>query len=238
MSHKSIAVVTGAGRGIGRAIVHRLARGGCSVLFTARTDSELQSLRKELVALYPNQQFSCAPFDLSKRDEVGRCALWIRGEVGERLDLLVHNAGIFLPGPLLDEPEGQFLSLLEVNLLSAYYLTRDLSDLIKKSPGAHLFFMCSTASIKAYPAGGAYAVSKHAMLGLSRSLRQELMPFGVGVTSILPGPTYTSSWSASGWPEDRFMRAEDVAELIWTSWKVGHASVVEELLVRPILGDL
>ncbi|NBO83101.1 MAG: SDR family oxidoreductase [Betaproteobacteria bacterium] len=133
------------------------------------------------------------------------------------LDILVHNAGLFLPGSLLDEPDDQFLSILEVNVLSAYYLTRGLTELIKASRGAHLFFMCSTASIKAYPAGGAYAVSKHALLGLSRSLRQELMPFGVGVTSILPGPTYTSSWAGSGIPQDRFMRAEDIAELLWAS---------------------
>ncbi len=238
MFHKSIAVVTGAGRGIGRAVVLRLAQGGCSVLFTARTSSELESLKVELDALYPHQHFACASFDLGIRGDVMRCADWIRKEAGDRLDILVHNAGIFLPGTLLDEPDDQFLSLLEVNVLSAYYLTRGLSELIRSSRGAHLFFMCSTASIKAYPAGGAYAVSKHALLGLSRSLRQELMPFGVGVTSILPGPTYTSSWAGSGIPQDRFMRAEDVAELLWASWKVGATSVVEELLLRPILGDI
>lgn len=238
MSHKCIAVVTGAGRGIGRAVVHRLAQGGCSVLFTARTESELQSLLNELESQFPSQHFSCAPFDLGKREEAARCADWIRKEAGERLDLLVHNAGLFLPGPLLDEPDGQFLSLLEVNVLSAYYLTRGLTDLIKMSTGAQLFFMCSTASIKAYPAGGAYAVSKHALLGLARSLRQELMPYRVGVTAILPGPTYTSSWAESGFPEDRFMRPADIAELIWTSWKLGPGSIVEELLVRPILGDI
>lgn len=238
MSHQSIAVVTGAGRGIGRAIVRRLALGGCSVLFTARTAAELESLLTELQTRYPKQQFHCAPFDLGNREEVARCAAWIRKLAVDRIDLLVHNAGLFLPGSLLDEPEGQFLSLLEVNVLSAYYLTRDLSELIKKSRSAHLFFMCSTASVKAYPAGGAYAVSKHALLGLARSLRQELMPAGVGVTSILPGPTYTSSWSGSGLPEERFMRAEDIAELIWTSWKVAPGAIVEELLVRPLLGDL
>jgi len=238
MSQNCIAIVTGAGRGIGRAIVQRLARGGCSVLFTARTNSELESLLQELQSQYPKQQFHCAPFDMGKREEVAQCADWIRKLAVGRIDLLVHNAGLFLPGSLLEEAEGQFLSLLEVNLLSAYYLTRDLADLIKSSRGAHLFFLCSTASIKAYPAGGAYAVSKHALLGLARSLRQELMPAGVVVTSILPGPTYTSSWSGSGLPEERFMRAEDVAELIWTSWKVSPGAVVEELLVRPILGDL
>jgi NAD(P)-dependent dehydrogenase (short-subunit alcohol dehydrogenase family) len=238
MSHKSIAVVTGAGRGIGRAVVLRLAQGGCSVLFTARTKSELDSLKLELELLYPQQHFACAPFDLGNRSDVARCTDWIRSEAGDRLDILVHNAGLFLPGSLLDEPDDQFLSILEVNVLSAYYLTRGLTELIKASRGAHLFFMCSTASIKAYPAGGAYAVSKHALLGLSRSLRQELMPFGVGVTSILPGPTYTSSWAGSGIPQDRFMRAEDIAELLWASWKVGATSVVEELLLRPILGDI
>lgn len=238
MSHKSIAVVTGAGRGIGRAIVRRLAQGGCSVLFTARTDSELQMLRQELESQYPKQKFSCAPFDLGKRDDAAACSAWIREVCGGGLDLLVHNAGEFLPGTLLDEPDGQLMSLLEVNVMSAYYLTRDLADLIKGSRGAHLFFLCSTASIKAYPAGGAYAVSKHALLGLARSLRQELMPAGVGVTAILPGPTYTSSWSGSGMPENRFMPAEDLAELIWTSWKVSPNAIVEELLVRPILGDI
>jgi NAD(P)-dependent dehydrogenase (short-subunit alcohol dehydrogenase family) len=238
MSEKRVAVVTGAGRGIGRAIVRRLAAGGCSVLFTARTAAELHSLLQELQSDFPDQFFACEPFDLGSRAGAGAFADWIRSNCGGCLHLLVHNAGLFLPGPLLTGPDDQLSTLLQVNVLSAHYLTMDLRDLITSTPGAHLFFLCSTASLQAYPAGGAYAVSKHALLGLARSLRLELRPRGVGVTAVLPGPTYTSSWAGSGLPGERFMKADEVAELIWSAWQVSPSSVVEELLVRPMMGDI
>jgi short-subunit dehydrogenase len=98
--------------------------------------------------------------------------------------------------------------------------------------------MCSIASIKAYPNGGSYAISKFALLGFSKVLREELKEYGVRVTAVLPGATRTASWDAIDLPEDRFMRAEDVAETVFSAYSISERSVVEEIIIRPQLGDI
>jgi short-subunit dehydrogenase len=150
--------------------------------------------------------------------------------------VLVNNAGYFVPGSVLDEPSGTLESMIETNLYSAYYTTRGLSNQIKT--GGHIFNMCSIASIKAYPNGGSYAISKFALLGFSKVLREELKPAGVRVTAILPGATKTDSWAGSTLPDSRFMKPEDVAEAVFSAWSLSPHSVVEELLIRPQLGDI
>jgi short-subunit dehydrogenase len=102
----------------------------------------------------------------------------------------------------------------------------------------HVFNMCSIASIKAYPNGGSYAISKFALLGFSKVLREELKEYGVRVTAVLPGATRTASWDGIDLPEDRFMRAEDVAETVFSAYSISERSVVEEIIIRPQLGDI
>ena len=98
--------------------------------------------------------------------------------------------------------------------------------------------MCSIASIKAYPNGGSYAISKFALLGFSKVLREELKEFGIRVTAILPGATRTASWDGVELPDDRFMKVEDVADTIFSAYSLSSRSVVEEILIRPQLGDI
>jgi short-subunit dehydrogenase len=98
--------------------------------------------------------------------------------------------------------------------------------------------MCSIASIKAYPNGGSYAISKFALLGFSKVLREELKDKGIRVTAILPGATRTSSWDGVDLPDERFMKSEDVAETIFSAYSLSKRSVVEEILIRPQLGDI
>ncbi len=98
--------------------------------------------------------------------------------------------------------------------------------------------ICSVASIKAYANGGSYSISKFALLGFSKNLREELKPFGVRVISVLPGAVYTDSCLGSYVAEYRLMPAEDIANFITTACSLSRRSVVEEIVVRPQLGDL
>jgi short-subunit dehydrogenase len=109
---------------------------------------------------------------------------------------------------------------------------------MKEIRRGHVFNMCSIASIKAYPNGGSYAISKFALLGFSKVLREELKEFNVRVTAVLPGATRTASWDGVDLPEDRFMRAEDVAETVFSAYSISERSVVEEIIIRPQLGDI
>jgi hypothetical protein len=98
--------------------------------------------------------------------------------------------------------------------------------------------MCSIASTKAYANGGSYAVTKFALLGLSKCLREELKEFGIRVTAVMPGATKTQSWDGVKLPDERFMKTEDVADMIFASYSISARSVVEEIIIRPQLGDI
>jgi len=98
--------------------------------------------------------------------------------------------------------------------------------------------MCSIASVTAYAAGGSYSVAKFALMGFSKSLRLEGMPHGIRVSAVLPGATLTDSWAGVDLPASRFMDPADVAETIHTAFEINEQTVMEEVLLRPLLGDI
>ncbi len=106
---------------------------------------------------------------------------------------------------------------METNLYSAYYLSRFLIPSMIDYKSGHIFNICSIASLKAYKHGGSYGITKYAMAGLSANLRDELKNYNVKVTSVFSGAAYTDSWNSSGIDPNRIMKAEDIAELIYTS---------------------
>lgn len=223
---RPLIVVTGGTKGIGRAIVDRFVAEGFDAVVCARTVSG---------GLGPNR----IPFsaDLSVRSEVGNLVDFIKS-LNRPVAVLVNNTGVFLPGQIHTEAEGVLEKTIETNVYSAYHLTRGLiGEMIARREG-HIFMMGSTASITAYTNGGSYCISKFALLGMSRVLREELKPHGVKVTTLLPGATLTASWEGTDLPEDRFMKSDDVAATIWGAYSLSKSAVVEEILMRPQLGDI
>lgn len=231
------AVVTGATKGLGRAIAEIFAKNGFDLCVCARTESDLDAMQEEWQARFPQVRLHVYPADLGKKPEIAEFAGFIK-KTWTRLDVLVNNAGIYLPGGVADEPEGSLETLLEINLLSAYHLTRALIPLMLPQRSGHIFNMCSIASIVAYPNGGAYTISKFALLGFSKSLREEMKTKGIKVTAILPGATWSDSWRGADFPEKRLMDASDIAKAVWSCYNLSDSAVVEELLIRPQLGDL
>ncbi|MFM9841111.1 MAG: SDR family oxidoreductase [Cyclobacteriaceae bacterium] len=229
-------VVTGGTKGIGRAILERFAQAGFDVVTCARKTDELDKLKETFETKFKVKAY-VQRADLSDKNQMKTFSDFVNG-LNRPLDVLVNNAGYFLPGSVLDEAEGSLESMINSNVYSAYYTTRGLAPAMKKNKSGHIFNMCSIASIKAYPNGGSYAISKFALLGFSKVLREELKEFGVRVTSILPGATRTASWDGVELPDDRFMKAEDVAETIFSAYSLSSRSVVEEILIRPQLGDI
>ncbi|RAK69604.1 SDR family oxidoreductase [Hymenobacter edaphi] len=232
-------VVTGGSKGIGRAVLERFARAGWRLVTCARSAEDLDALRTDLAAQYPDVDFQALPADLSKPNEARRFVDFVLG-LGGDVDVLVNNAGSFVPGRLQDDAaDGSTLrDMLAVNLLSTYDVTRGLLPQLLEQSGAHIFTMCSTASLMPYPNGGSYGVAKFALYGLTKNLREELKLTNVRVTAVLPGATYTASWEGVDLPRERFIRAEDVAEAVFSTWSLSPQAVVEELLIRPQLGDI
>ncbi len=227
---KSIAI-SGASKGIGLSIAARFHKEGWKVLISARGAYDLYMAEQAYPGL---KTFAC---DMGLREGVKSFADFILGESGPP-DVLVNNAGVFLPGAISDEEDGVFEQMIAVNLASAYHLSRGLLPGMKERGSGTILNMCSTASLKAYPNGGSYGISKHGLLGFSRCLREEMKGFGIRVISVLPGATYTASWENSGQKEERMMPPEDIAELVWASINLSDRSVVEEILLRPFLGDI
>jgi short-subunit dehydrogenase len=232
-------VVTGGTKGIGRAILERFAQAGFQLVTCARSAKDLEVMRTDLAERFPAAGFHALPADLSKANETRRFVDFVLG-LGSSVEVLVNNTGAFIPGRLQDDAaDGSTLrQMLDVNLLSAYDVTRGLLPQMLAQPGAHIFNMCSTASITAYPNGGAYGVAKFALYGFSKNLREELKHTHVRVTAVLPGATLTASWEGVDMPASRFMKPEDVAEAVFSTWSMSPRTVVEELLLRPQLGDI
>lgn len=230
------AVVTGGTKGIGKAILEKFASEGFDLATCARKENELKNLQKELEEKYPIKVMVFQA-DLADKSQIKLFTGFV-SSLGRPVDVLVNNAGYFIPGQVLDEPEGSLESMVNSNVYSAYYVTRGIAPAMKKLHSGHIFNMCSIASIKAYPNGGSYAISKFALLGFSKVLREELKEFGVRVTSLLPGATKTASWDGVDLPDDRFMKVEDVADTVFAVFALSKNSVVEEILIRPQLGDI
>lgn len=229
------AVVTGATQGIGKAIAEKLLNEGFDLALCARTESDLKSLVENWKVQFPDRLILTYPADLSEKSAALGFAKAIT-ETFSTVNLLINNAGIFIPGDLATEPDGHLESIMNVNLYSAYHLTRAL--LPQMQMGSHIVNMCSVASLKAYPQGGSYSISKYALLGFSDNLREELRPRRIRVTSICPGATWSRSWSGSGLPESRLMAASDVADMVWTSHQLSPQASVETIVMRPVDGDL
>jgi short-subunit dehydrogenase len=229
--------VTGGTKGIGRAIVERFAKDGFDVVTCARNLKELEMLKEALQMEHPACQAYIKVTDMSDTGQVKEFVSFIES-LNRPVDVLVNNAGYFIPGSITTEPDGTLESMVHANLYSAYYTVRGLAQQMKAIRRGHIFNICSIASIKAYSNGGSYAITKFALLGLSKCLREELKEFSIRVTSVMPGATKTASWEGSDLPDGRFMMVEDVAETIWSAYSLSSRSVVEEIIIRPQLGDI
>ena len=230
-------VVTGGSKGIGKAVIEKFATNGFDVVTCARNVEDLKKLETHLNSISPSSRVYYKSIDMADKHQVKSFTNFV-SDLNRPIDVLVNNAGYFIPGEISTEPEGTLENMIQANLYSAYNTTRGLVQSMKDKKSGHIINICSIASIKAYSNGGSYAISKFAMLGFSKCLREELKEFGIRVTAILPGATKTASWEGTDLPEDRFMKIEDIAETIYSAYVLSNRSVVEEIIIRPQLGDI
>jgi short-subunit dehydrogenase len=226
-------LITGATKGIGRAIVDRFAPQATALFLVARSAEDLQVLAADCAR--PGLQVATFAADLSDEEDVQRLTAEVL-TVTSSLDVLVNNAGVYLPGQITNEPPPQLGYMMRLNVLSHYWLVRGLQPLLGR--GAHVFHMASVASRKMFADKPSYSVTKHAQLALVDALRMEFRPQGIKVTAILPGPTWSASWAGAEFPEERLLAAADVAEQVWRAYDTPPRAVVEEIVIRPALGDL
>jgi short-subunit dehydrogenase len=229
-------IITGASKGLGKAIAEKFAEAGNNLFVCSRSEVQLYKMMEEILTKYPQSTIKAKPVDLGLKDEVIAFGNWcLQSGVP---DILVNNAGQFVPGSVYNEEEGALEQMIEVNLYSAYHLTRLLLPKMMEAKSGHIFNMCSVASIQAYANGGAYSISKFALLGFSKNLREEMKPYNIKVTAVIPGAAYTDSWASTGIEEKRFMQAKDISELVYAASQLSPQACVEEIILRPQLGDI
>lgn len=230
-------IITGGTKGIGRSLVHKFASEGFDIATCSRSESDLNQLKDELRQLAPKVKVHIKSCDVSVKSEIQSFGKFAVENLGTP-DALINSAGIFLPGSLSEEKDGIFEYQINVNLASAYHLTRMVLPSMIEAKKGYIFNFCSSASITAYTNGGSYCISKFGMLGFSKVLREEMKNHNIRVSSVLPGATNTASWEGSGLPEERFMNPDDVAALIYYFYRTPPTMNIEEILLRPFLGDI
>lgn len=230
------AIVTGASRGIGKAIADKLASMGYNLFLNAREAGRLTAATEDLKKKYPSVRIQSMALDISDKENAIRFGKWCLQSAVP--DVLVNNAGAYAPGNLIDEEDGKMERMMNVNFYSAYHLTRAvISSMIKVGKG-HIFNMSSIASLDAYPGGASYSASKYALYGFSKNLRHELKDKGIKVTAIHPGAVFTDSWTGFDNSTGRIMIPEDIASVVASCLSLSSQAVIEDIVIRPQLGDL
>ncbi len=235
MANKNI-VITGASKGIGKAIAAAFAAEGAHLFLCSRNQQSLDETAAEL-STHNTSVIKTTTADLSIKEQVVNFGNWINRQC-TNVDILINNAGTFLPGSLHNESDGILETMIHTNLYSAYHLTRMLLPGMMAAKKGHVFNMCSIASLKAYDNGGSYSISKFALMGFSKNLREEMKPYNIKVSAVYPGAVLTDSWGNYDNSNHRIMEAADVAAMIVAATKLSAAAVMEDIVLRPQLGDL
>ncbi|MES2418360.1 MAG: SDR family oxidoreductase [Bacteroidota bacterium] len=225
------AVITGATQGIGRAIAIKLAQNGYNLAICARNkaallkfSNELQEMGITVIALVT---------DCSDKQQVINFFNVVKDKM-PKIDVLVNNAGTFLPGNILDEEDSAFEQQQLLNVNAAYYLCKYFGRMMCTAKSGHIFNICSVASVQAVENAGSYTVTKVAMLSLNKVLRKELAAYNVKVTAIMPGSTLTASWTGTSIPAEEFVQPEDIANSLYSILSLSSGANVDELILTPL----
>ena len=233
MMRKNYALITGATKGIGRSIAYILAKEGYHLMLAARTENDLQDLVSTLRSDFPVIEIDYAVTDCKDHEQVKRLAA-ITLERFPAIHVLINNVGLFVPGGLLEEEAGALADHWAVNVHCTHYLSVYFGRKMCSRGDGHIFNIGSIAGKIPFAKAASYSVTKYAVHGLTAVLRQEFGAYGVKVTEIIPGSTYTSSWTGTTIPEEKFVAADDIATAILQCLKMHAGTNVDEIIIRPL----
>jgi len=232
-----VAVVTGAGRGVGEAIAHRLAAMGAHVVLVARSADELNRVRERIArAGGAASVFACDLMNASAVSAFGN----EMAEKHQRCDILVNNAGVGIDGKLLQEVSPEEWDLIfGTNLRGPYLMIRALAPLMIAARSGHIINISSLAGKNPLPKGAAYAASKWGLNGLTYSVAEELRPYNIRVSVIAPGSINTDfgdhsgRGAASGKDPNKKLQPDDIASVVASLVVQPPQSFISEVLMRP-----
>jgi NAD(P)-dependent dehydrogenase (short-subunit alcohol dehydrogenase family) len=204
------AIVTGGGRGIGRAIALALAGEGARVAIGARTSEQLEAVLEELRSV--GAEAMAMGVDITDEGSVARLVGAALDRFG-RVDILVNNAGVWLPGPLADYSLASWQMTMATNLQGVFLCSRAVFPSMKEGGGGVIINVSSVRGREGYPGMAAYCASKFGVNGLTEALAREWRPFNIRVNAVCPGPVDTAFATGAPRDEERIL-PEDVASLV------------------------
>ena len=232
-----VILITGASQGIGAAIAKVFAAGipGVRLALVARSEKNLRATARECLKLGADVELF--PCDVTGERAVAAMARAVTKHFGA-VDVLINNAGAFTMAPFVKTSVAAFDDMIAVNLRSAFLVTQAFLPAMMKRRRGDIFFMSSIAGLGAYPQAAAYCAAKFGVTGLAQVLRAETKAAGIRVCCVHPGATWSPSWAKSGVKPQRIMPAEDIAQAILDAYRLSRRTVVEEIVLRPQLGDV
>ena len=229
-------IITGGSRGMGKAMAFEFATAEAHIILCARNVEHLQKTKAEIVEKFPSCTIDVFAADLSVKTDVEGFADFCLNKFTP--DILINNAGTYTPGNSMEVSDEDFNKMMNLNFYSAYFLTKKLLPSMMKLKRGHIFNICSIAAHRAYDGGGTYSISKFALNGFSQNLRHEMKPHGIKVTTVFPGAVLTDSWGDFDNSNKRIMEATDISKMVFAASTLSSQAVVEEITIRPQLGDL
>jgi 3-oxoacyl-[acyl-carrier protein] reductase len=232
-----VAVITGAGRGIGAAIARKLAKLGATVVLCGRTQATLDSSAQSI--LDAGGKTEVIPCDVTILHQLEYAAARVDSTFG-RLDILVNNAGVGHNGgvggfnePLYDLAPENWDRILNTNLRGVYFAVRVFAPLMIRAYSGHIINISSLAGKNALPNRAAYAASKWGLNGLTYSVAEELRPHNIRVAVICPGSTETELSPHAGKDPSKMLQPDDIAHAVAMLVTEAPQSFVSEILLRP-----
>ncbi|MGH2569309.1 MAG: SDR family oxidoreductase [Bacteroidota bacterium] len=227
----TVTLVTGAGRGIGRAIATTLAGEGSSVVLVARTESELETVRREIEGR--GGKAFVLPSDITKPDEVKRVFEEVASKF-QRLDILVNNAGIGHFAPVKDLSLGDFDAMWNLNMRGLFLCTQQAIRMMESQKSGAIVNLSSLAGKNAFVNGAGYDATKWALMGFAKCLMLEVREQNIRVITVCPGSVDTSfSHPKEPAKTDKLIHPQDVADIVLSALITPARSMVSEIDIRP-----
>lgn len=228
---QQIALVTGAGRGIGRAISLALGKAGAHVIVAARTRSELETVAQEIVQA--GGSASAWPADLSSEAEITKLFEFVREKFG-RLEVLVNNGGIGLFGPMVEFDVADLDRLYSINVRGLFLCCQQALKLMIPQKAGYIINIASVVGFRGYAGQGGYTISKHGVIGLTKSLAIEAQPHGIRVSVVSPGGVNTAMIGEARPDLDRsvLLQPDDIAQTVMFLLSLSEQAAIDEIYIR------
>jgi 3-oxoacyl-[acyl-carrier protein] reductase len=229
-------LITGSTKGIGNAIARKFAANNYNLILIARSDKDLQDQKKLLLKEY-QINILCISADLSEKKQVQKIVDQLNENKIEP-NIIVNNLGVYEPSTIFTEDDLLMEKMMNINYYSGYYLTKALLGTMLQRNEGHIFSICSVANISPVKEAFAYTISKYAVYGFIKTLRESLVQTDIKTTAIIPGSTLTASWDGTTVEAERFIMAEDVADTLFLAANLSKGACLEEIIIRPQHGQV